>query len=68
MEHYLGGDKKVLAPINWGNTGLDKVQQNFSEPLMMNRVFDLLRQGLARSVSEPNLTVVPFFLEESFPG
>lgn len=45
----LGEKKRVLGPISWGNTGANKVReasllQDFSEPLIVNRDFGLLRR------------------------
>lgn len=50
VEYYFGREKMVLGPISWGNTGFNKVRQasllkDFSEPLIVNRDFDLLRRG-----------------------
>lgn len=41
--------EKVLGPISWGNPGANKVReasllQDFSEPLIVNRDFGLLRR------------------------
>lgn len=43
--------------INAGNTGLNQVQRNFSEPLLSNAQCILQARNIRHSVSDTNLTI-----------